>query len=246
MTTVAQKHIALIGGGGVIGRVLRSGSAHQYAVLDRASPDDIPYGRWIRAEISQNSLRQVLAGCDAVIYLATGVPDWEGLANVDMFGFRDVCELAIKQGITKIIYTSSNHAVGMVEREWHRGYQGAPYPVDGPCRPDSPYGVAKVFAESLCRMYAEQGLLRTSCVRIGTMRAVDDLALAAKETYFDYIPGGETEVMKRLEKTWLFHADAVALFEEELESDDDFRLRYGFSDNPEPYWSKGVYRWNRM
>lgn len=238
--------IALIGGTGVVGRAIRAGSKREYVVLDRSAPDDLPHKRWVQADISRDSLAQALAGCDAMIYLATGAPDWDGLAQVDMFGLRDACEVAIQLGIPKVIYTSSNHVVGMVEQDWHDGRPSKPYLADSPCRPDSPYGVAKAFAEALCRMYAERGLLQTSCVRIGTMREIDDPQLAADEPYFGYIPGGRPGVIERLSRTWLYHDDAVALFEQELDSGDDFRVRFGYSDNPGPYWSDEVYCWNRQ
>ena len=241
----------LVGGGGVIGGVLLKGLTGRKVVLDTKGPPPggVP-GResaWVvGSAVDPEALRVAFAGVTHAVYLPTGGPTWEGLMTADVQGFKAVCDAAVAQGVQRVVYTSSNHAVGGVERDhFERGERQPQYDPAAPVRPDSLYGVAKAAGEALCRYYAEEGVLKTSCIRIGTVRAVDDIALCAAEPGFSYIPGGLPAIEARLRKTWLSHGALVRIVEEELASADDFRLRFGISPaNADPYWSTRVLRWN--
>jgi nucleoside-diphosphate-sugar epimerase len=245
-TVTDERSILLIGGAGVVGQVIRSRLPATFVVLDlQERMDRLPYERWITGSVSDPYVvSQAVEGVDAIVHLATGASDWEGLLQADMLGLKSVGEAAVAAGVPRLVYASTNHTVGMVEREAHAHGKGLPYPVDAPVRPDSLYGVAKSFGEALCRYFAETTPLSTSCLRIGTVRLDDDPDTCAKEPYFDYVPGGRSAVQQRLKRTWLYHDDLVRILDEELDASDKFRLRFAFSDPEDPYWSTDVLRWS--
>ena len=70
-------------------------------------------------------------------------------------------EAMVRYGVRRIVYASSNHAVGRTPRSAHVGVE-----VSG--RPDTYYGVAKVAAEALLRLYADRHGLDAISTRIGS------------------------------------------------------------------------------
>ena len=139
---------------------------------------------------------------------------------------------------------SSNHAVGWAELDDLSGLSAelpvTPWSVP---RPDGLYGAVKVFVEALARAAAECLLLPVSLLRIGTVRLDDDPAHAVAGPDFGYV-GDAAAVTARLARTWLHHADLVAMVREELAAPDLYRLRYGTSDTRQELWSREVYIWN--
>src|SRR5207244_6175013 len=80
-------------------------------------------------------------------------------ANIE--GTLQVFEAARRAGVRRIVYASSNHAVGFTP-------VGREQPADLPPRPDTLYGVSKVFGEALGRYYVDRYRMEVACLRIGT------------------------------------------------------------------------------
>jgi nucleoside-diphosphate-sugar epimerase len=59
-----------------------------------------------------------------------------------------------------VVFASSNHAVGFYPRHHRIG-------TDVTARPDSRYGVSKVFGEAVGALYADKHGLGVTCLRIG-------------------------------------------------------------------------------
>lgn len=70
-------------------------------------------------------------------------------------------EAARKQGVKRIVFASSNHAIGFYR-------QTQLLDADSPTRPDGLYGVSKVFGEALASMYHDKFGIETACIRIGS------------------------------------------------------------------------------
>ena len=90
----------------------------------------------------------------------------------------------MRHGVGRIVYASSNHAVGFTPRE-------PMLPVGTPARPDSFYGLGKVAGEALCSLYHDRHGIAVACLRIGSFR--------------------ERPTTRRHLSTWLSHGDAVRL-----------------------------------
>ena len=102
----------------------------------------------------------------------------------------------------------------------HREQDPRKITVNSPLRPDSLYGVGKIFGEALARYYFERFGLEAVCLRIGSVLADDDPAQSA-----------------RLRKTWLSHRDLVQLVRRSLLADVKFGIYYGVSNNTGAFWS---------
>ena len=76
-------------------------------------------------------------------------------------------------GVKRILFATSNHAVGFYRRDEvidHRVYP----------KPDSRYGVSKIFGEAIGSLYADKYGLEVLCIRIGNVnpKPVDKRRLA--------------------------------------------------------------------
>ncbi len=213
--------ILITGSAGRIGRVLRRGLAGSYDLLRLA--DLAPQSAGTAGEECVNldigDFAATVTACqdiDCVIHLA-GIPvepddnAWAQILPVNIVGTYNVFEAARRAGVKRIIFASSNHVVGFHRRETVAD-------VGAGIRPDSFYGVSKVFGEALGRLYADKHGLSVACLRIGSFR--------------------ERPRDRRQLATWISHRDGVQLFRRCIEKPDfHFLVAYGVSDNAASFWS---------
>ena len=104
----------------------------------------------------------LLQGADTVVHFA-GYPReaaWSTLIPANIVSVTNLWEGALKNGVRRIVYASTNHVVGM-------------YPVDlkvdvaAELKCDSRYGVSKAFTETVARFYYEKFGLESLGIRIG-------------------------------------------------------------------------------
>jgi uronate dehydrogenase len=157
-------------------------------------------------------LARAMAGVDAVVHLA-GIPTedrFDRILSANIDGTYRVFETARQGGVRRIVYASSNHAVGFLPRQELA-------PADGPPRPDTYYGVSKAFGEALAHLYVDRYGLEVACLRIGSC--------------FDR-PSSARQL-----STWLSPADAVRLTHACLTAPHlDFAVVYGISANTRGWW----------
>jgi hypothetical protein len=152
-------------------------------------------------------------GADAVIHLG-GIPaeaPWDRILDVNINGTYVVFEAARRAGVPRVIFASSNHAVGFSPR--------ADFPVKDYAfpAPDTYYGVSKVAGEALAALYSRRYGLDAICVRI--------LSCFPRPTTI------------RMLSTWLSPDDAGRLFEACLTAPSPgFRVVFGASANTRGGW----------
>ena len=162
------RRLLLTGASGNLGRQLRATLA-TWADIVRVS-DIAPLGDIAGHEEAalvdlsdKDAVHALLEGVDAVIHLG-GISieaPFDDLLEANIRGLYNLYSAAQKQGVKRVVYASSNHAVGF-------------HPVtsvldtDAPLRPDTLYGVTKCFGESLSRYYFDRFGLETVCLRIGS------------------------------------------------------------------------------
>jgi len=159
------------------------------------------------------ALTAACAGVDAVIHLAAiaGEAAWERVLAVNIEGTYAVFEAARRAGVPRVVYASSNHAVGFTPRS------AFPVPDYAFPAPDTYYGVAKVTGEALAALYHHRYQMDAICLRILTC--------------YDKPP------TTRALSTWLSPDDAGRLFEACLTvADPGFRVAYGVSANTRGGW----------
>jgi uronate dehydrogenase len=160
-----------------------------------------------------DALRAAADGVDAVVHLG-GVPEeapFEELAAANLTGCYHAYEAARLGGAERFVFASSNHATGFYPPD-HRLVGNEPP------RPDSLYGVTKVYGEALGRLYHDKFGMRVACLRIGSFQ--------------------ERPRDPRMLATWLSVPDAARLVLACLTSPElRFSVLYGVSANTRSWWA---------
>ena len=214
-----MKRVLITGAAGQIGVALRRGLRGSYPLIRLA--DIVPLGTAeVGEEISRTDIRDMaavekaMAGIDCVVHLAgrSTEGDWDTVLALNIEGCFNVFEAARRAGVKRVIFASSNHAIGFHRRE--RFLDDA---VE--LRPDSRYGVSKVFGEALGRLYADKHGMSVACLRIGTFRTPD------------------RPIDARGLLTWISHRDMVQLVRCCIDYFDyHFIVAYGVSNNLRSRW----------
>jgi len=184
------------------------------ALVDPAPVDTAPTEEWVTASVTDlGAMTAACAGVDAVIHLAalSGEAAWERIAEVNIKGTYVAFEAARRAGVPRVIYASSNHAVGFTPRS------AFPVPDYAFPAPDTYYGVAKVTGEALAALYHHRYRMDAICLRILTC--------------------AEKPPSTRALSTWLSPDDAGRLFDACLTvANPGFRVTYGVSANTRGGW----------
>jgi len=166
-----MKTILITGAAGDVGTHLRRELAGKYVLrvsdlrpLKKINQEE----RFVRADISKMSdALRITRGVDAIVHLGGYSVEgpWEGILNANIIGCYNVFEAARRNGVKRILFPTSNHAMGFYRRDQtidHRDYP----------KPDSRYGVSKVFGEALASLYADKYGMEMFCMRIGNVNAL--------------------------------------------------------------------------
>jgi len=222
--------ILITGAAGRIGSLLRRslpgdpeieahlGGAFGLKVVDIIDPgpgagDEVYIGNladaaFVEGMVADGSVR-------AIVHLA-GYPreaDWDVLLDANIRSTINVFEAARKAGVDRVLYASSNHAIGFYPRS-------RKIDADVPQRPDTRYGLTKVFAEEMGFLYAYKFGMRAFGMRIGM-----------------FLPEPATH---RSLSTWVSHPDMVRLAKVGLVADYTNEIVYGVSDNARSFWDNSA------
>ncbi len=206
--------ILVAGAAGSIGSVVVPGLAalgHEVVGLDLPGR-----GSDLEADVTDPGAMATVVGearPDAVIHLA-GIPDERSLTEAltsHAVSTAALLEAMLQHDVRRIVYASSNHAVGLTPRG--ESILGT----DVPPRPDTFYGVGKVAAEALLQLYADRHGIDAISTRIGS-----------------FLPEPTT---RRQLCTWLSHDDAVRMFEAAVTAESPgYAVLYGVSANTRGWW----------
>ncbi len=159
------------------------------------------------------AVHSLLAGVDAVVHLG-GVSvegPWGPILNANVMGVHNLYEATRIHGTKRVIFASSNHAVGFYK-------QSDFIDADAPTRPDGNYGLSKVFGEQVSRFYFDRYGIETVCIRIGSSfpKALD----------------------RRMMMSWLSYDDLTELIRRGLfTANVGHTIVFGASDNKNPWWN---------
>ena len=184
-----------------------------------------------------NNFEDVLSGskgCSAIIHLGAVIEvntSWELVLKNNFESTRNVYESARLNNIDKVIFASSNHAVGLFENDSpykdivkgnYDGLDPQNIPIidhNVPIRPDSYYGISKAYGESLGRYYYEKFNIQSINLRIGTVQKIDTPKNSVRHF-----------------ATWLAHDDIAQLVEKSIDNKLGFEIFYGVSNNKWRFW----------
>ena len=209
--------ILMTGASGEIGTSLRKLLPPIYPDLllsDMKAPANLaPTEKFKPAELSDPAqVEAICEGIDGILHFGGFSVEgpWDNILHSNIIGCYNLFEAARKKGVKRIVFASSNHAVGFYPRHHRIGTDVTP-------RPDSRYGVSKVFGEALGALYSDKHGLRVTCLRI------DNVAHAP--------------VDQRRLSIWVSPEDVAQLVRIGLEhSDIRYEIFYGVSDNAASWW----------
>lgn len=237
------RRVVITGSDGLIGRMLMTSLRDRYDLVGVARKPS-PTTSVVVDITDLEGLVNAFAGADAIVHMAaTSAVDssWEAVLSSNLIGTYNVFEAARRVNADRVIFASSNHTIGTYETE------NAPalYDLDdtrvwdehAEIRPDSLYGVSKVYGEALARYYVDHHALRAFCLRIGAVRSPDD-SQHPRNLWRPAVDHDEQALAtrRRMRAVWLSERDCVQLVERCLRSDLRWALVYGISDNPRRFW----------
>ena len=215
-----MKSVLITGAAGHIGRYLRTTMRDRYRLRlsDIRAPRDLEDEEdFVEADVADvDAMCGAAEGMHGIVHLgAVSAEDaWEPILAANIIGTYNVYEAARRQGVERVVFASSNHAVGFYPRSQTVG-------VDVTVRPDSRYGVSKAYGEALASLYADKYGVRSLCLRIGNV-------------------ADEPLDVRRL-SIWLSPRDLTQLIEIGLEHPDvRFEIVYGMSDNERAWWDNAA------
>src|SRR3954447_13705214 len=211
-----MKTVLITGAGGGIGTHLRRELAGKYRLRlsdirpieriadgEESAPGDIA---------SLDDMLRVTKGVHAIVHLGGFSVEgpWDDILQANIVGCYNVFEAARQNGAKRILFATSNHAVGFYRRD--ETIDHTVYP-----KPDSRYGVSKVFGEALGSLYADKYGMEVFCMRIGNV--------------------GERPIDKRRLAIWFSPRDLAQLVSIGIDHPDiRFEIVYGVSGNTRSWY----------
>lgn len=231
--TALPRRILVTGAAGSLGghvarhlvAALTAGQIHQLRLADlRPVPDEIvadlpPHLRGALACIEgsladRDAAFAATEGMQAIVHLA-GIPfedEWQALIPANLATTAHLFDAAVTHGVDRILFASSNHAVGLYPTEQRIDHLAPPLA-------DSRYGLTKAFGEQLAALYAAKTPLKAFCMRIGSC--------------FPQV------TQARQMHTFQSFADFLRLVDVGLSAEYRFEVVYGLSAIADSYWDNG-------
>ncbi|HWI39130.1 MAG TPA: NAD(P)-dependent oxidoreductase [Burkholderiales bacterium] len=210
-----MKTVLITGATGDVGTHLSRELAGKYQLrLSDKRPLKAPKGQtFVKADVSKMAdAMRITKGVDAVVHLGGYSVEgpWESIVQANIIGCYNVFEAARKNGVKRVVFPTSNHAVGFYRRDQtidHRVYP----------KPDSRYGVSKVFGEALGSLYADKYGMEMFMIRIGNV--------------------GPAPIDKRRLSIWISPRDIAQLVSIGIDHPDiKFEIVYGISGNKRAWY----------
>ena len=213
--------VLITGAAGAIGTRLRrllEGAYPRIRLSDVARPAGLgAQETFVKADLADMAeVEAAVSGADGIVHLGGFSVEgpWETILQANIIGCYNLFEAARRHGVRRVVFASSNHAIGFYPRQRRIG-------VDAPVRPDSRYGVSKAFGEALGALYAFKHGLRVTCIRIGNL--------------------ADAPADRRRLSIWLAAEDLVQLVRIGLEHPDiRYEIFYGASDNARGWWDNSA------
>jgi uronate dehydrogenase len=215
-----MQKVLITGAAGDVGSRLTALLRDAYRL--RLSDIKIPAGLsgdadFVLADLADKAaVQRAVAGMDAILHLGGFSVEgpWDTILNSNIIGCYNLFEAARLAKVRRVVFASSNHAVGFYPRRRRIG-------VDAPVRPDSRYGVSKAFGEAIGALYAYKHGLRVACLRIGHV--------------------ADAPVDRRRLAIWIRPEDLAQLVRIALEHPDiRYEIFYGASDNERAWWDNAA------
>ena len=162
-------HILLTGAAGGVGQMLRpyfTATGLQVRLSDIQAVGDLKSNEtFMLADLNdEQALKKIVHGVDGIVHLGGHSVEgpWETILKSNIEGCYHLYEAARLGAVPRIVFASTNHTMGFYPRSETVGTSKM-------MRPDSRYGVSKVFGEALGALYSDKFGLRITNIRIGNV-----------------------------------------------------------------------------
>lgn len=219
-----MKRLLITGAAGGLGSEMRKRLAHMADIIrlsdfadmgEAAANEEI-----VQCDLSDKAAVEALVeGCDGIVHFGGKSVEgtWDVVKSANIEGVFNLYEAARKNGMPRIIFASSNHAIGFYRQD--QLIDNMVYP-----RPDGLYGVSKVFGEAMASMYHDKFGQETAIVRIGS--------------------SFPAPMDHRMLSSWLSYADFVRLIERVFDVPKlGCPIIYGASNNSATWWDNSNVNW---
>ncbi len=219
MTETPAKPVLLTGASGALGRQIApylAALGWTLRLTDIAPfPDALPKGSsFTRADLNDGvAILRLAEGCGMILHFG-GVSverPFEEVLGPNIRGLYHIYEAARREG-ARVLFASSNHSIGFHERSEK---------LDADCQfmPDGYYGLSKMYAEGMARLYWHKHGVESVLVRIGSC-----------------FPEPTEE---RMLSTWLSYGDLCRLCERAtLARRTGCCVIWGASNNSRTFWGR--------
>lgn len=220
--SIDKPKVLITGASGLIGSLVRRDLSDKYAFsgFSRRPIEGIPH---TQASIEDaEAVRTACTGMDMVLHLAAETQDyddWDKVMDNTIGGTLNMFRAAQEAGVKRVVFMSTGST--MCGYEW---YEGSPYgmladnkleslrPGDkmidylDPPRPDSFYGVGKLFGENTGRLFSDKYGMSVICIRLGAV-----------------LPDDQPELIRHF-PGYLAQADAVQMVDKCLDAPETVRF----------------------
>ncbi|KIL49450.1 NAD-dependent epimerase/dehydratase family protein [Jeotgalibacillus soli] len=212
--------VLLTGAAGGLGTILTKALSDQFdLVLTNRSkneelPENIPF---IEADLNDfDAILNIMEEYDIETVLHFGgLPvehEFEEILDANIRGTYHIYEAARRTGVKRVVYASSIHAVGFLKAT------DRPYDIHSETRPDTFYGLSKVYGENLGKLYADKFGLEVINVRICD---AEEKPTSRGQLY-----------------NWLSYNDLIQLFQKSITATIDSVVTiYGISNNTRSFFT---------
>jgi nucleoside-diphosphate-sugar epimerase len=186
---VAKPKVLITGASGLLGSLVLRDLSDKYD-FSGMSRRPVPGIVHTQGDIADPvAMRKAVAGMDMVLHLAAETQDyddWDKVMNNTIGGTLNMYRAAQEAGVGRVVFMSTGST--MCGYEW---YEGSPYgklaanelqslppgekllTYADPPRPDSFYGVGKLFGENTGRLFSDRYGMSVICIRLGAVLASD-------------------------------------------------------------------------
>lgn len=164
-----MRKVVMTGASGGVCRQIRPllrGRFDELVLSDRTPPADLAADEtFVPADLGDPAaLDALLDGAQGLVHMGgySVEGSWKDISEANIEGLYNVYEAARLKGVERVVFASSNHTIGFYRRDARIDHDVQP-------RPDSRYGVSKVFGEALGSLYARKHGIRVLNIRIGNV-----------------------------------------------------------------------------
>ena len=231
----ARKRVLVTGLAGKIGGIIRQNLSEKYLIsgLDLQKVNE--YDTTVANLSDLKGIMPAFQGIHTVVHLAADPNHqggWETILENNIVGTRNVYEASRIAGVKRIIFASSNHALGfypLKDNPYKQIYSGDFSSLRQPVevldtalvRPDGYYGVSKAFGEALGSYFHDEYGVSVICIRIGWVMEPDDPTFAPSAL-----------------SLWMSHRDTSQAIEKSIDAPEGvgYAVIYGMSKNTYGIW----------